>query len=497
MQSDISPNQQKKKSHWIPYSLFRVGSILQWTVFIFFIVTLPLVSALFYSVQSIHTYTAKSNKIFIQTLNLSTNNQALLDSLLLMDRSIQQYQVLRDADIFNIYQEYHQEFIKTAGLTEEYKDSNAQQSLLAKLIQDELILYYQIIDKHNISSDLTVDDMSGYAHLRLMAKSLIKQGQQQIREESETLRKLAESTDQKVRYSALISVFLACFVGFFLLFFINKPIRRVGRAIHQLGHIEFEKPIVIEGSKDLQEIGEQLEWLRLKLIQLESSQQFFIKSISHELKTPLATFFEGVDLLSAEVVGELNTEQLKIVELLQIANIRLHGLIENLLEYQQITSTQAELNFSTFDVINLIKQTYEDYQLLLKNKSVTIEVKEKSIDFMADQDKMRIVISNLLSNAIKFSPDGGAININLEIVGRDLCLLIEDQGVGISESQSFQIFNEFYKDPIHTKSKIKGSGLGLHLVKYYVTAHHGQIQLYPPSNKYGGARFLLTLPLVH
>lgn len=497
MQSDTLPRQTKKKNRWIPYSLFRVGSILQWTVFIFFIVTIPLVSALFYSVESIHQYTAKSNQIFTKTLELSTNNQALLDNLLLMDRSIQQYRVLHDADIFNIYQEYHRAFIKTAILTEEHKHTNVQQQLLGELIEDELALYNHIIDTNQSPITLEAGDISDYTQLRSIAKSLILQGQQQIREESQLLFALAESTDQKVTYSALISIFLACSVGFILLFYINKPIRRVGRAIHQLGHIEFEKPIVIEGSKDLREIGKQLEWLRLKLIQLEDSQQFFIKSISHELKTPLATLVEGVDLLNAEVVGELNTEQFNIIGLLQIANIRLQGLIENLLEYQEVTSAETELNLSTFDIIKLIEQTYGDYQLLLQNKTVSLEVKEKSINFMADQDKIRLIISNLLSNAIKFSPEGGNININIEIVGRDLCLLIEDQGIGISESQSFHIFNEFYKNPKHKKSKIKDSGLGLHLVKHYITAHHGQIQLYPPNTQYSGARFLLTLPLVH
>jgi two-component system sensor histidine kinase GlrK len=411
-----------------------------------------------------------------------------------MDRSIQQYQVLHDEDIFNVYQEYHQDFIKTAGLTEAYKQTNNQYALLAQLIQDELTLYHHVVNTHTLLEELTADDMHGYSLLRSTAKQLIKQGHQQIREESELLFKLAESTDKKVKYSAIISVFLACFVGFLLLFFINKPIRRVGRAIHQLGRTEFEKPIVIEGSKDLREIGDQLEWLRLKLIQLENSQQLFIKSISHELKTPLATLVEGVDLLRAEVVGELNAEQFKIIELLQIANIRLHGLIENLLEYQEITSTEAELNLFQFDIIQLIKQMYEDYQLLLKNKVVSLEAKEKSIDFIADQDKMKIVISNLLSNAIKFSPDGGRINIKLEVVGSDLCLLIEDQGVGISESQRFHIFNEFYKHSSSKKERIKGSGLGLHLVKYYVTAHHGQIELLPASEEYSGARFQLTLP---
>ncbi|TXK95007.1 hypothetical protein BMR05_00870 [Methylococcaceae bacterium HT4] len=137
----------------------------------------------------------------------------------------------------------------------------------------------------------------------------------------------------------------------------------------------------------------------------------FIKTISHELKTPLATLMEGADLLQDEVVGELNAEQHKIIELLQIANIRLNSLIENLIEYQKATSTLLTMNYSSFNLNQLIQQICTDYQLLLDSKQINIEFEAKSIDFVADRDKMRIIISNLFSNALKFSPHGGLISI--------------------------------------------------------------------------------------
>ncbi|TXL01932.1 hypothetical protein BMR02_01120 [Methylococcaceae bacterium HT1] len=121
--------------------------------------------------------------------------------------------------------------------------------------------------------------------------------------------------------------------------------------------------------------------------QLENSKQYFIKTISHELKTPLATLMEGADLLQDEVVGELNAEQHKIIELLQIANIRLNSLIENLIEYQKATSTLLTMNYSSFNLNQLIQQICTDYQLLLDSKQINIEFEAKSIDFVADRDK--------------------------------------------------------------------------------------------------------------
>ncbi|GFO74288.1 two-component system, NtrC family, sensor histidine kinase GlrK [Bathymodiolus platifrons methanotrophic gill symbiont] len=96
---------------------------------------------------------------------------------------------------------------------------------------------------------------------------------------------------------------------------------------------------------------------------------------------------EGADLLQDEVVGELNAEQHKIIELLQIANIRLNSLIENLIEYQKATSTLLTMNYSSFNLNQLIQQICTDYQLLLDSKQINIEFEAKSIDFVADRDK--------------------------------------------------------------------------------------------------------------
>ena len=114
---------------------------------------------------------------------------------------------------------------------------------------------------------------------------------------------------------------------------------------------------------------------------------------------------------------------------------------------------------------------------------------------MADRDKMRIIISNLFSNALKFSPHGGKIKIKLELSHKKLQLLIADQGTGISQSQMPHIFTEFYQQPAPESWKIKGSGLGLSLVKGYVTAHRGQIQILAATRQYCGAHFLVILPL--
>ena len=500
-QNNSSPSEQplvdrRKRKRWKLRSLFQIGSIFQWTIVIFFAVTLPLILTLVYSVRSIQDYTDHSHTTLFQTVRVSENNEALLKHLLVMDRSIRQYQILEDAEIFSVFQTNHQAFVDIAERTSRFTLPLKMQQLLAKLIQGELLLYDQIMLIKDLGTEkLSTEDIQDYIQLRADVRELVTQGNGQIYIETESLSSLATLVRNQVTYYALISVILALLLGLLLLYLINKPIKNIAWAIHKLGNAQFNQRIYIEGPRDLREVGQHLEWLRQKLNQLENSKQFFIKTISHELKTPLATLMEGADLLQDEVVGELNAEQHKIIQLLQIANIRLNSLIENLIEYQKATSTVVKMNFSQFNLNQLIKHICVEYQLLLDSKQVSIEFEAKSIDFEADRDKMRIIMSNLFSNALKFSPHGGQILIKLDIISNKLHILIADQGPGIAKSHQAHIFTEFYKQPVPENWKIKGSGLGLSLVKDYVVAHRGQIRILASDKQYCGAHFLVILPL--
>ena len=370
---------------------------------------------------------------------------------------------------------------------------------MSRLTQNELHLYDQILlIKDQGTEKLTTEDIKDYVRLREGVRELVAQGNRQIYIETESLSALAKQVRNQVTEYALVSVILALLLGLLLLYLINKPIKSIARAIHKLGNAQFNQRIYIDGPRDLREVGQHLEWLRQKLNQLENSKQFFIKTISHELKTPLATLMEGADLLQDEVVGELNAEQHKIIELVQIANIRLNSLIENLIEYQKATSTLADMNFSQFNLNQLIQHICVEHQLLLNSKDVSIDFAAKSIDLVADRDKIRIIISNLFSNALKFSPQGGQIQIKLDVINNKLQLLIADQGPGIAKSHKAHVFTEFYKQPVPENWKIKGSGLGLSLVRDYIEAHRGQIRLLAPDKQdkqYCGAHFLVILPL--
>ncbi len=138
---------RRKHKRWHLFDFFRIGSIFQWTVAALLVVTLPLILTLLYSIQSIEKYTNQSHTTLFQTLKASKHSQALLDNLLLMDRSIRQYKILEDPEILKVYKEHHQAFKDNALLIKKYNLPEDQLLLSTKLIHSENELYNQIVTK--------------------------------------------------------------------------------------------------------------------------------------------------------------------------------------------------------------------------------------------------------------------------------------------------------------------------------------------------------------
>ncbi len=412
-----------------------------------------------------------------------------------MERNIRQYQILKDPEFLKGFHDHHQIFTDAATNMKFEGIKSELEITMNNLLINEKNLYLLIIKKvMNEQRELIKSDLNGYADLTLEARKLVNKGGVQLMREAEAISIAANQVQQNLIYSILLAIPLALTLGLIFISLLTRPIQNIGHAIRELGKGDFDQPISIYGPSDLKDLGKHLEWLRKRLNQLKNDKQNFIKNISHELKTPLATLKEGSGLLEDEIVGELNQEQLEIVKLMRLGCIQLNDLIENLLEYQKAISIQTELNCSTFNLDTLIQQIIEEYRLIINVKKITTIVHLDSFKIQADRDKVRVIISNILSNALKFSSSGSVIGISLKTHKNNSYLLIEDQGKGISQQEKKLIFNEFYQNKHSEAWPVRGSGLGLKLVKDYVNIHHGAIRLLKSNTQYTGVRFLVKLP---
>jgi two-component system sensor histidine kinase GlrK len=241
------------------------------------------------------------------------------------------------------------------------------------------------------------------------------------------------------------------------------------------------------------QLGQQLDWLRRRLTELEDQKQRFFRQVSHELKTPLTALWEAVDLLSDRVAGKLTVQQEEIIEIMQGSVRVLRQRIEELLQYQNALYQTKVKETTTLSLQSLIETVTRNFGLSLKSKHLALKHRVTGVMLQADRGEMEIVLNNLIGNAIRFSPEGGTIEIGAARQAQEIHITIRDQGPGIPMEDRAYIFQPFYQGGNQPPGKIQGSGLGLAIARTHIEAHGGELRLC--DEEAAGTCFLIRLPL--
>jgi two-component system sensor histidine kinase GlrK len=289
---------------------------------------------------------------------------------------------------------------------------------------------------------------------------------------------------------ALFPVVIFLVIGFTIL--IARPIRQIDEAIRRLGQADFSAPVIVGGPEDLQHLGERLDWMRQRLADLEQQKNRFLRHMSHELKTPLTALREGAELLSDEVVGKLSPEQREVAEILRHNSIELQKLIEDLLSYGASQSHKSALDVARVELRRVVKRVFDDQKLALRSKGLKLNVDVQDLTLTADFEKVRVMLDNLVSNAIKYSPARGTIAVFARQAGKDVYIDVVDQGPGIGAEERKLVFEPFYRGRHAADTLVKGTGIGLSVVREYAQMHGGNAEI---ANGGPGARIRIRMPL--
>jgi two-component system sensor histidine kinase KdpD len=237
----------------------------------------------------------------------------------------------------------------------------------------------------------------------------------------------------------------------------------------------------------------QLEKLDREKQEKEQSIKLYntlLNSLSHELKTPIAAIIGAVDTIkdTSMVLSEANKNEL--INQVGIAGLRLNKEVENLLNMSRVESGSIKLKLDWTDINELVHLVIS--KLDEKSKDFIIQyTANETLPFMKmDSSLMEQVLYNLIYNAILYTPKGTVINISVAVHSDHCEIEVVDNGPGFPAEEVPNVFKMFYRLPHH---KTGGSGLGLSIVKGFVEAHNGTIQLISKENE--GARFLIKLPL--
>lgn len=231
-----------------------------------------------------------------------------------------------------------------------------------------------------------------------------------------------------------------------------------------------------------------------KEAEIDAMRSTFISNVSHELRTPVTVLRSYIDTLynygnefdydtQKEFIGTINQEI-----------IRLQGMVNDILDFSRMEAN-AQMEKSLNSVYEVVDTCVSQVQALTKERNLKITVtKDDGIpEFLFNYDGIERALTNLLSNAIKYSPDNGEIKVNLTKTDNNAEITVTDQGCGIAPEFQKKIFDRFYRveNNIHT---VKGTGLGLHLVKQTIEKYHNG-KVFVNSAVGQGSTFGIILPI--
>lgn len=437
---------------------------------------------------SLEALMAQSRDSTAQAIELSTAAQSLSERSQAMERAARQSLVLGDPQLRQVFRDGTRQ---ARDILQRLQD-NELPTEMANRWRDQLRFIEQQLDGPvETALDRERDVARAFRELDRRSALIAQQVQSIIARRNEALQARFEKSRQMLTQQVVGAIVLAAIMAVGFGIWLARPFRRLERAIVDLGENRLVQPIDIPGPPDVQRVGQQLEWLRQRLTELDADKARFLRHISHELKTPLASMHEGVAVLGDGVAGPLNDSQAEVVSILRHNTTQLQQQIEALLRFNAAAFEARELRRQPTDLRQLVEEQVEDQRLRWQARQLTVSVHGRCPALPLDGPKIASALGNLLSNAIRFSPVGGRIDIALSHADDRVVLDIRDEGAGIAPEDRDRVFEPFYRGSRQPIDAPKGSGIGLSIVQEYIQAHGGRMTLQPSER---GAHFRIELP---
>ncbi|MDT0606106.1 hybrid sensor histidine kinase/response regulator transcription factor [Croceitalea rosinachiae] len=228
---------------------------------------------------------------------------------------------------------------------------------------------------------------------------------------------------------------------------------------------------------------------------LDEIKTRFFANISHEFRTPLALIsgpLEQAKKQSDTLKDSAVQLPEKSFKLIKKNTLRLQTLVNQLLDLSKVESGNLHLNLSQGGIIQFLRSHAFSFESMAERQNISLNThfSEESDTAYFDKDKLEKIANNLLSNAFKYTPEGGAVYIDVNLTSKNLLLEISDTGNGVDKKEIDRIFDRFYRVE---GTEAKGSGIGLALTKELVNLHNGQISVHSEKNR--GTTFKVRLPI--
>ncbi len=279
-------------------------------------------------------------------------------------------------------------------------------------------------------------------------------------------------------------------LGFFSLN-VYRPLRKImfGADEFALGHLNYRIPV--ETHDEMGYLAASLNYMSDELAHTNETQKNFIANISHDFRSPL-TSIKGylVAIEDGTIPYEMQDRYIKIII---NETERLEKLTKSLLTLNNLDTRTRLMNFRSFDINKIIKNTVATFEGICRGKMISMELilTGEQLYVFADMEQIQQVLYNLIDNAIKFSPTDSVITVETTEKNGRIFVSVKDRGCGISKENLPKIWERFYKIDTSRGRDRKGTGLGLAIVKEIVSSHNQNINVI--STVGVGTEFIFTL----
>lgn len=468
---------------------YRPNSIIQLTLIGFTFVAAPLIAALILTLINVERMAKQSEQVILSMTQAMQLSQQMGKEITEMERYARQFLLLKDASIYKLLQEEHDEI---AEITQAFKSLTIDQdmaTILSEIAATEAELYSHF-DGAMVDEEKSEEEISKFGELAFLGRHLLLTSSLNIHKQIDALQSQARSNNRLLYMQSIVLIPVALGLAILFTILITRPLRQIDRSIRELGTGNFSEAIKVNGPRDLEELGERLEWLRLRLEELEAQKISVLRYISHNLKTPLTALREGTELLSDDILGTLNHDQREISWILKSNALKLQQQVEELLTFSVTGEALRDDIRENIPLRSLLQDVLKEHYLEIKAKKIAFKGRIDECEIQGDPTQVRVILDNIFSNAIKYSPENGKIIVQLRSSNDDVVLDVVDQGPGIAPEEKDRVFEAFYQGKTASKGHVKGTGLGLAIAQEFAQLHKGVIESIAESV---GAHFRLTL----
>lgn len=321
--------------------------------------------------------------------------------------------------------------------------------------------------------------------------SIVWSSRQQVSNQVSELKRTTDRARLQIILSAVCLLPLGALLTWGVLKSVTSPLRQLVHAIAVLRSGNYVGRIAIGYPAEFRRVGQHLEWLRRRLLRLEADKDRFLRHVSHELKTPLASLRGGTELLGDGGLGELGSSQMEVVQIMDEASRELETLIENLLTYAEWRAKRHFDPEEWFNTRALAEEVLAKHRLLMVKKNLNLQIHLEATQLFGRRNQLRVVLDNLLTNAIKHAPVGSDIEVAIKDYDQQFEICVRDHGKGVPDMQKNAIFEPFNRGSESEELGIRGTGVGLAIVLETLQAHGGSVKV---EDAHPGARFRLVWP---